>query len=349
MITPPNESARAAALRRQLTLTKPTGALGRLEDLSTWICAVQGVCPPVPFRRPALVVFAGDHGVARSAGTSAYPPEVTAQMVANLATGGAAANVLARQMGATVRVADISVDADRSYMDGIDPGVVAQRIRRSTGSIQHEDAMTTDECLRSIEVGRSLADDAVDEGADILIAGDMGIGNTTPAAALIAVLVGATADEVTGRGTGIDDAALDRKRAVVAAAMLRATDADPRMLLVRIGSPDIAAMAGFLLAASTRGVPAVLDGIVSCAAALVARAIEPDAAAWWVAGHRSTEPAASRALTALGLQPVLDLDLRLGEGTGALLALPLLNGAALTLGEMATFDSAGVRDRPCDA
>lgn len=346
-----DESARAAAISRQRTLTKPTGALGRLEDVSAWVCAVQGRCPPTPFSRPALIVFAGDHGVARTAAVSAYPPEVTAQMVANLATGGAAANVLARQVGATVRVVDVSVDADPAYVDDIDRMIASHRIRRSCGSIDCEDAMTVDESTRAIALGQALADEAVDAGADILIAGDMGIGNTTPSAALIAVLTEGTASDVTGRGTGIDDAALVRKTAAVAAAIARAADSanDPVTLLSRVGGPDIAAMAGFLCGASARGIPVLLDGIVLCAAALVARAMEPTAADWWIAGHRSAEPAASRALAAMGLVPLLDLDLRLGEGTGALLALPVINAAALTLAQMATFEAAGVSDRDRDA
>ena len=348
MITSPDAASRSAAYERQLTLTKPTGALGRLEHVSAWVCAVQGTCPPVSFSRPALVVFAGDHGVARTAGTSAYSPEVTAQMVANLSTGGAAANVLARQMHATVRVVDVSVDAEPNYMDEIDAAVVAYRVRRSSGSIDHEDAMSMAECRAALAVGATLADEVIDAGADIVMSGDMGIGNTTSSSVLIAVLTGSSEDLVTGRGTGIDDDALTRKRAVVASAMLRA-DADPLELLVRVGAPDIAAMVGFLLRAPERGIPVVLDGIVSCAAALVARSIEPDASAWWIAGHRSTEPAASIALAALDLEPVLNLDLRLGEGTGALLSLPLINAAALTLAEMATFDSAGVTDRSVDA
>ncbi len=209
--------------------------------------------------------------------------------------------------------------------------------------------MSADECRQAMDLGRFLADEVVDAGADIVIAGDMGIGNTTAAAALVGTVTGSTATEVTGRGTGIDDEALARKVGVVDAAMGRADADDPIALLANIGGPDFAAMAGFLLESASRGVPIILDGIVSCATALVAREVDPGVASWWVAGHRSTEPAATRALAALGLEPVLDLDLRLGEGTGALLALPILNAAALTLAQMATFEGAGVSDRPADA
>lgn len=347
IVRPPSPVAADAARARQATLTKPAGALGRLEDASVWLAAVQGTCPPVPFRRPSLVILAGDHGVARMAGTSAYPPEVTAQMVVTFVSGGAAATVLARQVGASVRVVDVSVDCDRSYLDDIDATVAAHRIRRGSGSIDREDAMTREEADASVALGVLLADEEIAAGADLLIAGDMGIGNTTPAAALIGLLTGRPAEAVTGRGTGVDDAALARKRAAVAAAIERSSgaDADPVAILSRIGSPDIAAMAGLLARAAERGCPVVLDGIVSGSAALVAERLAPGARAWWAAGHRSTEPAAAIALEELGMQPLLDLGLRLGEGTGALLALPLLEAAALTLGEMATFDSAGVSDR----
>jgi len=346
-VTPPSAAAAEQAVARQAVLTKPAGALGRLEAASVWMAAVQGVCPPAPFRRPAVVILAGDHGVARTAGTSAYPPEVTAQMVVNLATGGAAANVLAARVGARVRVVDVSVDVDPSYVDGVDRTIVARRVRRGSGSIDREDAMTRAEADAALALGAALADEEIDAGADVLIAGDMGIGNTTPAAALVGVLTGADARAVVGRGTGIDDATLVRKTAVVAAAMDRAAGAldDPVLLLSRIGSPDIAAMAAFIARASARGCPVVLDGIVSCAAALVAARLAPGAAAWWAAGHRSTEPAASVALAHLGLEPLVDLGLRLGEGTGALLALPMLDAAAATLADMATFESAGVSDR----
>lgn len=347
----PDEAARERAQQRQARLTKPAGALGRLEALSEWACAVQGQCPPRTFARPSLVIFAGDHGVARTAGTSSYPPEVTAQMVRNFLTGGAAANVLARQAGVRLRVVDVAVDADPDYLADLpaaDASAV-RRIRRGSGSIDRQDALTDAEFEDALALGRSLADDEIDAGADLLLPGDMGIGNTTPAAAVIGLLGAATADQVTGRGTGIDDATWTRKRDVVAAAMARTASDDPARVLTSAGGADLAAMSGYLLQASARGVPVVLDGIVSLAAALAARARAPEAAQWWIAGHRSTEPASTVALRCLGLDPIIDLHLRLGEGTGALLALPVLNAAILTLAEMSTFDEAGVADRTIDA
>lgn len=346
-IEPPCAESAALARQRQLRLTKPAGALGALEDVSVWMAAVQRSCPPRPFVRPHLVIFAGDHGVARMAGTSAYPPEVTAQMVGNFLSGGAAANVLAALVGAQVRVVDVSVDADRGYVDRLDPSVASRRIRRGSGSIDREDAMTPAEASEALALGAALADEEIEAGADLLIPGDMGIGNTTPAAALVAALTGADSEVVTGRGTGVDDAAWQRKAQAVSQAVRRAAEGrdDPMAVVTRIGSPDIAAMAGFLAQASLRGCPVILDGVVSGAAALLAERISPGAAAWWAAGHLSTEPAAAAALAQLGLRPLLDLDLRLGEGTGALLAVPLLNAAAATLAQMATFDSAGVSDR----
>lgn len=346
-ITGPSTVAMDQARARQLLLTKPTGALGALEDASIWMAGVQDVCPPRPFTHPRLVIFAGDHGVARTASTSAYPPEVTAQMVANFVQGGAAANVLALQVGVHVRVVDISVDAPAEYLDDLDPSVVSHRIRRSCGSIDREDAMTAAQTAEALAVGAAVADEEIASGADVLIAGDMGIGNTTPAAALIAVLTHTTPDSITGRGTGVDDATLQRKVAAVTAAVGRvaSVESGTEALLTAIGSPDIAAMTGYLAQASRRGTPVVLDGVVSCAAALAAEQMQPGSSAWWCAGHLSTEPAARVGLDRLGLRPLVNLNLRLGEGTGALLALPMLQAAAATLADMATFDSAGVTDR----
>ncbi|MFN8158153.1 MAG: nicotinate-nucleotide--dimethylbenzimidazole phosphoribosyltransferase [Candidatus Nanopelagicales bacterium] len=344
----PDAEARTAAADRQARLTKPAGALGRLEELSLWLCSVQGECPPRPLDRVRVVVFAGDHGVARTAATSAYPPEVTAQMVLNFLAGGAAVNVLARHNGATVRVVDMAVDVDYADLGATLPDdVVRHKVRRGSGSIDREDALTREEASRAFAAGIAIADEEIDAGADLLVPGDMGIGNTTPAAAIVGLLDGGDASTVVGRGTGIDDDTWMRKAAAVRDAMRRGRPykGDPVALLSTVGGADIAAMSGFLLEAAARRTPVLLDGVVSCAAALVAQRIAYRAPRWWLAGHLSTEPAAAQALERLDLVPVVDYGLRLGEGTGALVALPVLNAAGATLREMATFDEAGVSDR----
>lgn len=344
----PDDDARTEAAERQTRLTKPTGALGRLEELSLWLCGVQGVCPPRPFERVRVIVLAGDHGIARTAATSAYPPEVTAQMVLNFLAGGAAVNVLARQNGATVRVVDVAVDVDWADLGATVPDdVVRHRIRRGSGSIDREDALSREEVEAALALGVQIADDEVDAGADLLIPGDMGIGNTTPAAVITGLYTNQDAASVVGRGTGIDDATWMRKTAAVRDAMRRGRDAkgDPVTLLATVGGADIAAMTGLLLGAAARRTPVLLDGVVSCAAALVAHRISFRAREWWLAGHLSTEPSAKAALERLRLEPIVDYGLRLGEGTGALVALPVLAAAGATLREMATFDEAGVSDR----
>ncbi|MGO4205309.1 nicotinate-nucleotide--dimethylbenzimidazole phosphoribosyltransferase [Rhodococcus sp. TAF43] len=334
---PPDAEIRDQAQARQLLLTKPTGSLGRLEDLSVWAAACQGVCPPHIFADPRVVVFAGDHGIARG-GVSAYPPEVTAQMVANFRDGGAAVNILASIAGAAVRVVDLAVDADT------DPSVSAYKIRRSSGSIDREDALTHEETLRAIAAGRAIADEEVDSGADLLIAGEMGIGNTTPATVLIAALTDTEPVAAVGRGTGIDDAGWMRKTAAVRDALRRARPyvRDAVGLLRTVSGADLAAMAGFLAQAAVRRTPVIVDGLVVTSSALVAEELAPGAREWWVAGHRSTEPAHTIALRHLGLDPILGLNMRLGEGSGAVAALPILQGAVATLAHMATFDQAGV-------
>ncbi|AQT79681.1 nicotinate-nucleotide--dimethylbenzimidazole phosphoribosyltransferase [Mycolicibacterium litorale] len=344
-VTPPDSRAAAAARRRQDILTKPAGALGRLETLSVWVSSCQALCPPRQFERARVVVFAGDHGVART-GVSAYPPEVTAQMVANIDAGGAAINVLAGAAGATVRVVDIAVDCDEPASAAIG----AHKVRRSSGNIAVEDALLADEVIAALEAGRRIADDEVDAGADLLIAGDMGIGNTTAATALIAALTDTEPVAVVGRGTGIDDTGWTRKTAAVRDAMYRARRfrSDPVGLLRTCGGADLAAMAGFCAQAAVRRTPLLLDGVVVTAAALVADRLAPGARGWWQAGHRSTEPAHTLALAHLGLEPIVDLGLRLGEGTGAAVALPLVRAAVATLASMATFEDAGVSERAPD-
>ncbi|MBS1692376.1 MAG: nicotinate-nucleotide--dimethylbenzimidazole phosphoribosyltransferase [Actinobacteria bacterium] len=335
-------TAMAAAMARQDVLTKPQGALGRLEQLSIWVAGCQGVCPPKQFTRARIVVFAGDHGVART-GVSAYPPEVTAQMVANIDSGGAAINVLAGVAGATVRVVDIAVDCDRPVSESIG----AYKIRRGSGNVAVEDAMTDDQTRAALAAGARIADEEVDAGADLLIAGDMGIGNTTPTTVLIAALTGSDPAGVVGRGTGIDDAGLARKTEAVHAALQRARPAasDPVALLRTAGGADLAAMAGFCAQAAVRRTPVLLDGVVVTSAALLADRMVPGARRWWQAGHRSTEPAHTLALADLGLRPMIDMEMRLGEGSGAAAALPLLRAAVATLAAMATFGEAAVSDR----
>jgi nicotinate-nucleotide--dimethylbenzimidazole phosphoribosyltransferase len=336
-VVPPDESVRRAALDRQDQLTKPAGSLGRLEELACWVAACQGQCPPLPFTRPRIVIFAGDHGIAAK-GVSAYPSEVTGQMVANFLAGGAAINVLAATAGATVRVIDMSVDAET-------PDEVAKfKVRRGSGSIDVEDALTEDELNAAIAAGKAIADEEVDSGADLLVAGDMGIGNTTPAAVLVAALTGAEPINVVGRGTGIDDHGWMRKTAAIRDALRRArpVSADPFALLRTVAGADIAATAAFLAQAAVRRTPVILDGLIAGAAALVAAELSPGASDWWIAGHRSVEPAHTLILDQLDLKPLLELDMRLGEGSGAAAAIPLLAMAVRVLAEMATFDDAGV-------
>lgn len=341
VVTAPDADAAAAARARQDVLTKPRGALGRLEDLSVWVAACQGVCPPRQFERARVVVFAGDHGVT-AAGVSAYPSAVTAQMVANIDAGGAAINVLSAVAGAGVRVVDVAVDSEEPQSAGIGH----YRVRRGSGNIAVEDALTDDEVTAAIDAGRRIADDEVDSGADVLIAGDMGIGNTTPATALVATLLNTEPVAAIGRGTGIDDDGWMRKTAAVRDAMYRARPfvTDPTALLRVCGGADIAAMAGFLAQAAVRRTPVLLDGVVVTAAALVADRLAPGARAWWQAGHLSTEPAHILALADLELVPIVDLGLRLGEGTGAAVALPILRAAVAALASMATFDEAKVSE-----
>ncbi|MDT4998197.1 MAG: nicotinate-nucleotide--dimethylbenzimidazole phosphoribosyltransferase [Mycobacterium sp.] len=341
-IAAPDAAVEAEARARQEKLTKPSGALGRLEDLSVWVAACQGVCPPRQFERPRVVVFAGDHGVT-AAGVSAYPAEVTAQMVANFDAGGAAINVLAELAGAGVRVVDVAVDSEAP----LSPSIGAHKVRRGSGNIAVEDALSADETDAAIEAGRRIANEEVDAGADLLIAGDMGIGNTTAATTLIAALTNSEPVAVVGRGTGVDDAGWARKTAAIRDALFRAraVRSDPVGLLRVCGGADLAAMAGFVAQAAVRRTPVLLDGVVVTAAALAADRLAPGAKQWWQAGHLSTEPAHTLALQQLALDPIVDLGMRLGEGTGAAIALPVLRAAVATLASMATFGEASVSEQ----
>lgn len=333
MIAPPSPTVAAAAAERLAGLATPPGALGRLGELGVWIAAAQGEVPPRPLDNVRLVIFAGDHGVARH-GVSAYPPEITGAMVRTFVAGRAGVSALAAAHGVAVRVLDLGVDDD---LDGVPDDVRRHKVRRSSGAIHLEDALSTAETEAALAAGAAVAREEVAVGAQVLLSGDMGIGNTTPAAALVAAGLGLPASEVTGRGTGIDGDALAHKVSVIDQALARAGSRldDPVACLTALGSADLAASTGYLLEAARLGVPVVLDGLMAVACALTADRIEPGAAAWFVAGHRSTEPAQSLALAKLGLEPLLDLGLRLGEGSGAVAAVPLLRSAVALLRDVA--------------
>jgi nicotinate-nucleotide--dimethylbenzimidazole phosphoribosyltransferase len=287
-------------------------------------------------------VFAGDHGV-HARGVTPWPQEVTAQMVANFVAGGAVVNAFARQNGAEVLVVDVGVGIPLAA----GPALIDANVRRGTRDFTAGPAMTRDEARAAVQVGISVADALADAGVRCLLTGDMGIANTTPAAALIAAFTGAGAAAVTGRGTGVDDETYRRKIAVVDEALRRhrPDPADPLGVLAAVGGLEHAAIAGFLLGSAARRLPVVLDGVIAVSAALAAAAFAPDAVAAMVAGHRSAEPGATIALGHLGLTPLLDLGMRLGEGTGAVLALPIVTSAVRVLHDVATFDSAGVSEK----
>ncbi|AWB93645.1 nicotinate-nucleotide--dimethylbenzimidazole phosphoribosyltransferase [Aeromicrobium chenweiae] len=338
-VSPPSPAVRAEATARLAALATPPGALGRLGELAVWVATVQGQVPPVPVDRVRTVIFAGDHGVADH-GVSAFPKAITPAMVRTFLLGKAAVSVLAAQHGVSVRVLDIGVEDD---LAGVPAEVTAFKIRRGSGAIHLEDALTADETRRSIAVGETVAAEEIAAGAQLLIGGDMGIGNTTPAAALIAASLGLPASEVTGRGTGVDEAGLARKTEIVQQALDRAGSrvTDPVDTLTALGSADLAAAAGFLAAAARAGVPVLLDGVISVAAAVMADRLAPGAAEWFAAGHRSTEPAQALALDKLGLSPILDLGMRLGEGSGAVAAVPVVRSAALLLSDVALLSDLG--------
>ncbi|MEU7554152.1 nicotinate-nucleotide--dimethylbenzimidazole phosphoribosyltransferase [Streptomyces sp. NPDC044571] len=341
-IRPLDAKALGEAWERQKRMTKPAGALGMLEIISAQLSGLSRVCPP-PIPEPAAVaIFAGDHGV-HAQGVTPWPQEVTTQMVANFLGGGAVCNAFANQVGAEVCVIDVGVAGDLPAT----PGLLPRKVRPGTADLSTGPAMTREEAVAAIEVGIETARDLVAAGNKALLTGEMGIANTTVSAALISVFTGVDPSEVTGRGTGINDETHARKVEVVRRALeLHQPDpADPIGVLSAIGGLEHAAIVGLLLGAASLRTPVILDGVSAGAAALVARAIAPEALSACIAGHRSAEPGHVAALNKLGLRPLVDLDLRLGEGTGALLALPLVQSAARAMHEVATFDSAGVTEK----
>jgi nicotinate-nucleotide--dimethylbenzimidazole phosphoribosyltransferase len=343
-VRPRDAAAERAARERLDRMTKPPGSLGVLEDVAAQLAGIAGACP-APLPQPAAVaVFAGDHGV-HAQGVTPWPQEVTGQMVGNFLAGGAVVNAFAAEVGAEVVVVDVGVAQPLEASAGL----LDRKIRPGTADVAVGPAMTPDEARRAVEVGIEVAT-WLASNSGCLVTGDMGIANTTPSAALVCAFTGASPAEATGRGTGVDDPTLARKVAVVSRAVRRvgarpSTPEEALAALAEVGGLEHAALAGFVLGAAAARVPVLLDGVIAGSAALVAAGLCPTALEFALAGHTSAEPGHALALRALGLRPLLGLDLRLGEGTGALLALPLVVSAARALRDVATFDSAGVTEK----
>lgn len=335
-VSPPDADARRAAVARHDELAVPTGALGRLAELGCWLAAAQGACPPRPPGRPRVVVVAADHGIA-ARGVSAYPRGVTAAQVTAARANTIPVAVLAPVAGATLRVVDVGVDGEADVQD-------RYRVCRGSGPIDVADALTASEVERALAVGRLLADEEVDSGGDLLVPASLGVGATTPASVLVSVLTGAEPVAVVGRGSGIDDTAWMRKATAVRDALRRVRPfaRDPVGLLRVGGGADLAVLAGFLIQAALRRTPVLLDGLVVGAAAMVAEELAPGAREWWLVAQRSPEPALMLACEHLGLAPVLDLGVRMGDGTGAAAIVPLLQMAARLLAETATAAESGI-------
>ena len=336
----PDADARRAAVARYAELAVPAGALGRLAELGCWLAEVQGSCPPRPPARPRVVLVAADHGIA-AAGVSAYPPGVTARQVRAARENTAPVAVLAPAAGASLRIVDVGID----HRGESDPAPDERyHVRAGSGRIDRADALTEQETERAVAVGRALADEEVDSGADLLVPAALGVGATTPASVLVAALTGAEPVAVVGRGSGIDDETWMRKAAAVRDALRRARPhiRDPLTLVRVAGGVDVAVLTGLLAQAAVRRTPVLLDGVVVGAAALVADRWAPGARRWWVVAQRSPEPAMELAVAHLDLVPLLDLQVRLGDGSGALAAVALLPMAARLLAETATAADSGI-------
>lgn len=341
MIKPLDKRAMAEACARQDTLTKPQGSLGRLEELSIQLAGIQGKSIP-QIRHKAIITMAGDHGVVAE-GVSAYPQEVTPQMVYNFLGGGAGINVIARQVGARIIVVDMGVAGELKA----NPQLLSRKVAPGTRNMALGAAMTEEEAIKAIETGIDIVITEVAKGLDIVGTGDMGIGNTTPSSAICAVMTGRAVAEVTGRGTGVDDKQLAHKIEVINKA-LAVNHPDPRQplaVLAKVGGFEIGGLVGVMLAAAAQRIPVVIDGFISGAAALLATALAPELKGFLIAAHVSVEPGHRWLLQHLGLKPLLDLDMRLGEGTGAALGIFLSETAARVLAEMSTFAEAGVSER----
>lgn len=337
-ISAPSEAARDSARLRLDNLIKPLGSLGRLEDLAAQWVSIRQEFAPEPIRK-AVYVFAADHGVTAE-GVSAYPREVTHQMVLNFLAGGAAINVLAHAQNATLHVVDVGVDADLSETAGL----LHRKVARGTKNMLHEAAMNNHELLRALTVGIELATEAAADGRSLIAIGEMGIGNTTSASAITCALTGASATLATGHGTGVDNAAYQRKITVVEGVLQQHPSREPIKVLQTMGGFEIAAMAGMILGAASYRIAVLCDGFISTAAAALAVALVPETRGYLIAGHESVEPGHRLLLQYLGLAPLLSLNMRLGEGTGAVLAMPIVESAVVLYLGMATFASAGVSE-----
>jgi len=340
-IRPLDVKSMAAAKARQDTLTKPTGSLGRLEELSIRIAGMQGKSLP-QIKQKAVIVMAADHGVA-ARGTSAYPQEVTAEMVLNFLHGGAGINVISRQVGARVVIVDMGVAKKLES----NPELISRRIAAGTQDMSKGPAMTVAQATRSVEAGIEIVVTEIKKGLDIVATGDMGIGNTTASAAICAVVTGKTAAEVTGRGTGLDDQQLQQKIMIIdeAITLNKPDSSKPLEVLAKVGGFEIGGLAGVMLGAASHRVPIIIDGFISGAAALIAAGLCPQCKDYMIAGHCSVEPGHKIILQHLDLKPLLDLEMRLGEGTGATLAMSFAETSARILAEMATFAEAGVAEK----
>ncbi|MFC4260791.1 nicotinate-nucleotide--dimethylbenzimidazole phosphoribosyltransferase [Marinobacter lacisalsi] len=338
---PTDAAARQRALARQGMLTKPSGSLGRLETLAVDLCAMQGHDHPV-IDQVAITVFAGDHGVCDE-GVSAFPQAVTGQMIANFANGGAAISAMARELGASLEVVNLGT---ATPLEGQLEGVRHRPIAPGTANLMRQSAMTEDQVSAALQAGDAAAGRAADAGAHLFIAGDMGIGNTTSAAALACALLGEAPEALVGPGTGLDAEGLSHKAAVVVRALQRhGGHRDPLTALQSLGGLEIAAITGAIMGAAQRRIPVLVDGFIVSTAALVAVRQQPQVREWLLFGHRSAEPGHQRVLDALEATPLLDLGMRLGEGSGAAIAVPLLRSACALHNGMATFDDAGVSNR----
>lgn len=345
-IEPCEDAYKTEAQRRLDSLTKPIGSLGRLEAISAQAYSIFRGQMPQPLRK-AVYVFAADHGVTEE-GVSAYPREVTAQMVLNFLRGGAAINVLARLHQAELTVVDVGVDYEFENCEVDEaPGFCRMKVRRGSRNMHCEAAMSREELAQALETGARLAHEAKETAQHIVAIGEMGIGNTTAASAITAALTGGSVETVTGRGTGLDDAGRNRKLDVVEASLKRhfgerAVKLEPLELLRCVGGLEIATMTGFILGAASERMAIVCDGFISTSAAAIAYAVAPHVADYMFAGHCSEEPGHRHLLRYIGLNPILNLGMRLGEGTGAVLAMPVIESALHLFAEMATFSSAGV-------